>query len=133
MRLDFMTSCKRFGICPKHRVSRGVALRPWQAQDMAWISSMLDSDVHYALLANDVGTGKTISALASLTGMVRNTQKLVAQGELRPVEKTECNDMSVHNITTGPEIETPQETSSPPDTKIDNSVEPASVIDATIY
>jgi SNF2 family DNA or RNA helicase len=84
MRLDFMTSCKRFGICPKHRVSRGVALRPWQAQDMAWISSMLDSDVHYALLANDVGTGKTISALASLTGMVRNTQKLVAQGELRP-------------------------------------------------
>lgn len=66
-------------------------------KDMARIASILDPPIHHALLANDVGTWKTISALSTLVDITRDAQKLIKDGVI-------VADASSHGL------ESPQDT-----------------------
>ena len=66
----YTTACQYLDVEPDACVLRngdGVSLYPWQAQGIVWLLEMLKSELKCGFLADDVGLGKTITALATLS------------------------------------------------------------------
>ena len=58
---------------------KGLPLKPWQAQAIDWMPQMLDSPMRAAILGDDVGLGKTVSAYCSIIETAyRLDQKIIA-------------------------------------------------------
>jgi hypothetical protein len=95
-RIDFLAACHEFGISPITRRFRDMQLRAWQITDMSFSAQMLSCGIHYVLNGNDVGTGKTISCLATIVGRVGNTQRLIAIQRIIPI--TESSEDYPHKM-----------------------------------
>ena len=67
---SYETSCTILNIDPKNcklRKDHKICPYPWQVQGIVWLLEMLRSPNKCGLLADDVGLGKTITALATLS------------------------------------------------------------------